>query len=218
MFESLTDKLSKTLRNLRGVGKLSETNISDALAEVRKALLSADVHYRTAREFVEEVKNACIGQEVLKSVSPGQQVVKIINDELVKLLGEGTTELRNDRPLRVLMVGLHGAGKTTTSAKLAKFSKKDGRSPMLVACDVYRPAAIDQLEFLAKQENFPIHLDRESKDVPSIARAGWEESKRNGSDLIIFDTAGRLQIDDDLVGELEALKGEIDPHEIPFSS
>ena len=214
MFENLTDKLSKTLRNLRGVGKLSEDNISDALGEVRKALLSADVHFKTAREFVEEVKVACLGQDVLKSVSPGQQVVKIINDELVKLLGEGTTALKEDRPLRVLMVGLHGAGKTTTSAKLAKRMAKNGRTPMLIACDVYRPAAIDQLEFLAKQENFSCYLDRENKDVPSIARAGWEVSKKNGSDIIIFDTAGRLQIDDDLVSELEALKREVDPHEI----
>ena len=214
MFESLTDKLSRTLRNIRGVGKLTEENVSEALGEVRKALLSADVHFRTAREFVDQVKEACLGQEVLKSVSPGQQVVKIIHDELIKLLGEGTTELREDRPLRVLMVGLHGAGKTTTSAKLAKRLAKDGRSPMLVACDVYRPAAIDQLEFLAKQEQFPCHLDRENKNVPAIARAGWEESKKNGSDVVIFDTAGRLQIDDDLVGELELLKKEVDPHEI----
>jgi len=214
MFESLTDKLSRTLRNIRGVGKLTEENVSEALGEVRKALLSADVHFRTAREFVDQVKEACLGQEVLKSVSPGQQVVKIIHDELIKLLGEGTTELREDRPLRVLMVGLHGAGKTTTSAKLAKRLAKDGRSPMLVACDVYRPAAIDQLEFLAKQEQFPCHLDRENKNVPAIARAGWEESKKNGSDVVIFDTAGRLQIDDDLVEELELLKKEVDPHEI----
>ncbi|MBN38672.1 MAG: signal recognition particle protein [Opitutae bacterium] len=214
MFESLTDKLSRTLRNIRGVGKLTEENVSEALGEVRKALLSADVHFRTAREFVDQVKEACLGQEVLKSVSPGQQVVKIIHDELIKLLGEGTTELREDRPLRVLMVGLHGAGKTTTSAKLAKRLAKDGRSPMLVACDVYRPAAIDQLEFLAKQEQFPCHLDRENKNVPAIARAGWEESKKNGSDVVIFDTAGRLQIDDDLVKELELLKKEVDPHEI----
>ena len=214
MFESLTDKLTRSLRNLRGVGKLSEENVSDALAEVRKALLSADVHFRTAREFVEEVKQACIGQEVLKSVSPGQQVIKIIHDELVKLLGEGSTQLRDDRPLRVLMVGLHGAGKTTTSAKLAKRMAKEGRSPMLVACDVYRPAAIDQLEVLAQKENFPCHLNRETKDVPQIAREGWEESKKNGADLVIFDTAGRLQIDDDLVSELELLKREVNPHEI----
>ncbi len=214
MFESLTDKLSRTLRNLRGVGKLTEENVSEALGEVRKALLSADVHFRTAREFIDEVKDACLGQEVLKSVSPGQQVIKIIHDELVKLLGEGTTQLREDRPLRILMVGLHGAGKTTTSAKLAKRLAKDGRDPMLVACDVYRPAAIDQLEILAKQEEFPCYLDRESKDVPAIARAGWEKSKENGSDVIIFDTAGRLQIDDELVHELELLKKEVDPHEV----
>ena len=214
MFENLTDKLSGILRTLGGKHKLTEDNVSEALTEVRKALLSADVHFRVAREFIDEVKSACLGQDVLKSVSPGQQVVKIINDELVKLLGEGNSALKEDRPLRVLMVGLHGAGKTTTSAKLAKHLSKDGRTPMLVACDIYRPAAIDQLEFLAKQENFSVYVDRESKDVPAIARAGWEKSKDNGSDLVIFDTAGRLQIDDDLVNELEKLKSEINPHEI----
>ena len=214
MFESLSDKLGKTLRNLRGVGRLTEDNVSDALGEVRKALLSADVHFKTAREFVDEVKEACLGQDVLKSVSPGQQVVKIINDELVKLLGDGTTELRAARPLRVLMVGLHGAGKTTTTAKLAKRLAKDGHKPLLVACDVYRPAAIDQLETLAKQEEFPCHADRSTQDVPRIARDGWEKSKQLGADLVLFDTAGRLQIDDDLVGELERLKSEVEPHEI----
>ena len=214
MFESLTEKLSKTLRNLRGVGKLSEDNISEALSDVRKALLSADVHFKIAREFVDEVKVACLGQEVLKSVSPGQQVIKIINDELVKLLGEGSTQLKEDKPLRVLMVGLHGAEKTTTSAKLARRMSKEGRKPMLVACDVYRPAAIDQLEILSKNENFPCYLNRDSKNVPSIAREGWEASKKNGSDLIIFDTAGRLQIDEELVSELEDLKKQINPHEI----
>lgn len=214
MFENLTDKLSSVLRSLGGKSKLTEDNISDALTEVRKALLSADVHFKVAREFIEEVKSACVGQEVLKSVSPAQQVIKIINDELVKLLGEGNSQLRDDRPLRILMVGLHGAGKTTTSAKLAKHLSKDGRKPMLVACDVYRPAAIDQLEFLAKQENFPCHLDREKKDVSAIAREGWEKSKSQGSDLVIFDTAGRLQIDDELVDELDRLKREINPHEI----
>jgi len=214
MFENLTDKLSSVLRSIGGKSKLSEENISEALTEVRKALLSADVNFRVAREFIDEVKTACLGQEVLKSVSPGQQVVKIINDELVKLLGEGNTELRKDRPLRILMVGLHGAGKTTTSAKLARHLSRDGRKPLLVACDVYRPAAIDQLEFLAKQENLACYLDRENKDVPAIARAGWEKSKDNGSDLVIFDTAGRLQIDDELVNELENLKKKVEPHEI----
>ena len=173
MFESLTEKLSKTLRNLRGVGKLTEDNISEALSEVRKALLSADVHFRTAREFIDEVKEACLGQEVLKAVSPGQQVVKIINDELIKLLGEGSTHLKEDKPLRVLMVGLHGAGKTTTSAKLAKRMAKDGRKPMLIACDVYRPAAIDQLEILAKNEDFPAILTEKVKMfLPLPEKAG----------------------------------------------
>jgi len=209
MFESLTEKLSQTLKNLRGVGKLTEDNISEALGEVRKALLSADVHFKTAREFVDEVKQACLGQEVLKSISPGQQVVKIINDELVKLLGEGTTQLKEDKPLRVMMVGLHGAGKTTTSAKLARKMVKDGRKPMLVACDIYRPAAIDQLEILAKNEDLPCYLDRSEKNVPKIAKDGWEESKKNGTDLIIFDTAGRLQIDDELVNELVEIKKQI---------
>ena len=214
MFDTLTEKLSKTLRNLRGVGKLSEENVNDALSEVRKALLSADVHFRTAREFIEEVKEACIGQEVLKSVSPGQQVIKIINDELIKLLGEGSSAIREDRPLRVLIVGLHGAGKTTTCAKLAKKMAKDGRKPMLVACDLYRPAAVDQLEILSNQEKIPCYANRETRNISLVARKGWEESKRNGSDLIIFDTAGRLQIDEELVGELELLKKEINPHEI----
>ena len=214
MFESLTDKLSGVLRSIGGKSKLTEENIAEALTEVRKALLSADVHFRVAREFIDDVKASCLGQEVLKAVSPGQQVVKIINDKLVELLGEGNSELKEDRPLRVLMVGLHGAGKTTTSAKLAKHLSKNGRKPMLVACDVYRPAAIDQLEFLAKQENFTFYADRGNQNVPAIARAGWENSKTQGSDLVIFDTAGRLQIDDELVSELEDLKREIDPHEI----
>lgn len=214
MFENLTDKLSNVLRSLGGKTKFTEDNISEALSEVRKALLSADVHFKVAKEFIEEIKSACLGQEVLKSVSPGQQIVKIINDELVKLLGEGNSTLSEDRPLRVLMIGLHGAGKTTTSVKLASHLQKSGRKPMLVACDVYRPAAIDQLAFLASQENFPCHLDRENKDVSAIARDGWEHSKSNGTDLIIFDTAGRLQIDDELVHELANLKKEIDPHEI----
>ena len=196
MFESLTDKLGKTLRNLRGVGKLSEDNVSDALAEVRKALLSADVHFKTAREFVDDVKEACLGQEVLKSVSPGQQVVKIINDELVKLLGEGSTSLRDDRPLRILMVGLHGAGKTTSSGKLAKLLKKQGRQPMLVAADVYRPAAMEQLETLAQQVGVPVVALKGEKDVGKIAKAALEAARAQACNVLIFDTAGRLQVDE----------------------
>jgi len=214
MFESLTDKLSSALRNLRGVGKLTEDNMADALKEVRTALLSADVHFKVAREFVERVQAQCAGQEVIKSVTPGQQIVKIINDELVRLLGEGTTDLSTARPLKVLMVGLHGSGKTTSTAKLGKLLKKRGYRPFVVACDVYRPAAIDQLEILAKQEELGFYSDRVSKDVPAIAAAGLAAAQAAGADAIFFDTAGRLQIDTDLIEEVKKLRDRIKPDEI----
>ncbi|HTJ79707.1 MAG TPA: signal recognition particle protein [Rariglobus sp.] len=214
MFESLTDKLSSALRNLRGVGKLTEDNMADALKEVRSALLSADVHFKVVREFIERVQTACVGQEVLKGVAPGQQIVKIINDELVRLLGEGTTDLSAARPLKVLMVGLHGSGKTTSTAKLGKLLKKRGYRPFVVGCDVYRPAAIDQLEILAKQEELWFYSDRVSKDVPAIGTAGLAAAQAAGADAILFDTAGRLQIDADLIEEVKKLNDRIKPDEI----
>ncbi len=214
MFESLTDKLTSALRNLRGVGKLTEENMADALKEVRTALLSADVHFKVAREFIERVQTACVGQEVLKGVAPGQQIVKIINDELVRLLGEGTTDLSTARPLKVLMVGLHGSGKTTSTAKLGKLLKKRGYRPFVVGCDVYRPAAIDQLEILAKQEELGFYSDRVSKDVPAIGAAGLSAAQAAGADAIFFDTAGRLQIDADLIEEVKKLRERIKPDEI----
>jgi signal recognition particle subunit SRP54 len=214
MFESLTDKLSSALRNLRGVGKLTEDNMADALKEVRTALLSADVHFKVAREFVDRVQAQCVGQEVIKSVTPGQQIVKIIHDELVRLLGEGTTDLSTARPLKVLMVGLHGSGKTTSTAKLGKLLKKRGYRPFVVGCDVYRPAAIDQLEILAKQEELGFYSDRVSKDVPAIGAAGLSAAQAAGSDAILFDTAGRLQIDADLIEEVKKLRERIKPDEI----
>ncbi|TVR49090.1 MAG: signal recognition particle protein [Puniceicoccaceae bacterium] len=214
MFESLTERLGTALRNLRGVGRLTEENMADALKEVRTALLSADVHFKVAREFVERVRLSCEGQEVLKSVTPGQQVVKIINDELVSLLGEGTTELAQARPLKILLVGLHGSGKTTTTAKLGRLLAKRGKKPLLVACDIYRPAAIDQLEFLGRQENLPVHADRSSRDVPAIGRAGIAAAKEAGCDAILFDTAGRLQIDTDLIEEVKRLRREVQPDEV----
>ena len=214
MFESLTDKLSSALRNLRGVGKLTEENMADALKEVRTALLSADVHFRVAREFVERVQAQCVGQEVIKSVTPGQQIIKIINDELVRLLGEGTTDLSPARPLKVLMVGLHGSGKTTSTAKLGKLLKKRGYRPFVIGCDVYRPAAIDQLEILAKQEDLGFYSDRVSKDVPAIGAAGLAAAQAAGADASLFDTAGRLQIDADLIEEVKKLRERIKPDEI----
>src|SRR5271169_5055519 len=174
MFEALADKLGQALRNLRGVGKLTEENMTETLQEVRTALLSADVHFKVAREFVDRVRAKCVGEEVLKGVTPGQQIVKIIHDELVSLLGEGATGLSTARPLKVMLVGLHGSGKTTSAAKLGRLLKKKGYRPFAVACDVYRPAAIDQLEVLSKQEDLGFYADRESKDVPAIGKAGLE--------------------------------------------
>jgi len=214
MFESLTEKLGSALRNLRGVGKLTEENMADALKEVRTALLAADVHFKVAREFVERVQTQCVGQEVIKSVTPGQQVIKIINDELVRLLGEGSTALSAARPLKVLMVGLHGSGKTTSTAKLGKLLKKRGYCPLVAACDIYRPAAIDQLEILAKQEELNFYADRFSRDVPAIAAAALAAAKDAGCDAILFDTAGRLQIDADLIEEVKKLHARVQPDEV----
>ena len=214
MLETLTDKMSSAMRNLRGQGKLSEENMAEALKEVRTALLSADVHFKVAREFIERVKAECAGQEVLKSVSPGQQVVKIINDELEALLGGSEGKLSEHKPLRVMMVGLHGSGKTTTSGKLGRYLAKRGYKPALIGCDVYRPAAIDQLETLAQREGFPFYSDRQSKDVPKIGRAGMDYAKQEKADLVIFDTAGRLQIDEDLIEEIKKLKEKVQPHEV----
>lgn len=215
MFESLTDKLSSALRNLRGVGQLSEDNMAVAFKEVRAALLGADVHFKVAREFITRVEEKCVGQDVLKGVSPGQQVVKIIHDELVDLLGQGTTDLSPARPLKILMVGLHGAGKTTSAGKLGRLLKKRGyHAPHLVACDIYRPAAIDQLEILARQEELGFTADRASRDVPAIGRAGLAAAKTANSDVVIFDTAGRLQIDADLIEEVKKLRATVQPDEI----
>jgi signal recognition particle subunit SRP54 len=213
MFDTLTERLSSALRNLRGVGKLSEENMAAALAEVRTALLSADVNLKVAREFTERVQAECAGQEVLKGVTPGQQVVKIIHDELVRLLGEGTNGISAAKPLRVMMVGLHGSGKTTSTAKLGRLLKKRGYRPFAVACDVYRPAAIDQLEILSRQEEIGFYADRESKDVPAIGRAGLQAAMAAGADAILFDTAGRLQIDEGLIAEVRLLGEVVEPNE-----
>ncbi len=213
-YTSLTDRLGKALRNLRGVGKLSEENMAEALKEVRTALLGADVHFRVAREFVDRVKKECIGQEVTKSVTPGQMVVNIINKELIRLLGEGTAALVDKKPLRILLVGLHGSGKTTTAVKLARRLRSQGYRPLVAACDVYRPAAIDQLETLAAQESIQFYANRDSKNVPAIAREAVEYAKKNDADAVIFDTAGRLQIDEELIEEIKKVRQKTLPHEV----
>ena len=207
--------MGQALRNLRGLGKISESNIAEALQEVRTALLSADVHFRVAREFCENVKTQCLGQAVLASVSPGQMAVKIIHDELEKLLGENSTEFSNVRPLKVMLVGLHGSGKTTSAAKLARLLKGRGNyKPALVACDVYRPAAIDQLETLSETVDAKFYCEREEKNVPELGERGLKFATENFCDLVIFDTAGRLQIDENLIEEIKLLRERVKPDEV----
>ena len=215
MFDSLSSKLQGAFKNLRGLGKISEDNISEALREVRMALLEADVNFKVAKQFLARVKEKSLGEEVLASVKPGQQIVKIIHDELVTLLGDTNAKLETGgNPTCIMMVGLHGAGKTTSSGKLAKLIKKQGRQPLLVAADVYRPAAMDQLETLGQQVDVPVLALKGEKDVQKIARAAMEEARAQACNVLIFDTAGRLQIDEDLVQELIDLKGLIKPQEI----
>jgi signal recognition particle subunit SRP54 len=215
MFDSLSSKLQQAFKNLRGLGKISESNVSDALREVRMALLEADVNFKVARDFIERVKTKALGMEVIQSVHPGQQIIKFVSDELTDLLGSQNAGLKLDaNPSSILMVGLHGSGKTTSSGKLARLLKKQGRAPLLVAADVYRPAAMDQLETLGKQIEVPVFLKRGETDVLKIAREALEFANLNGRNILIFDTAGRLQIDEPLVQELVRLRDLIKPQEI----
>src|SRR5476649_1046131 len=215
MFDSLSGKLQNAFRNLRGLGKISESNVGDALREVRMALLEADVNFKVARDFIERVKTKALGAEVVASVQPGQQIIKIIHDELVDLLGSTNAALKLDgTPSSILMVGLHGSGKTTSSGKLARLLQKQGRQPLLVAADVYRPAAMDQLETLGKQIDIPVFLKRGETDVLKIAREALDYAKASNRNTIIFDTAGRLQIDEPLVQELVRLRDLVKPQEI----
>ncbi len=215
MFDSLSGKLQNAFKNLRGLGKISEANIGDALREVRMALLDADVNFKVARDFIERVKTKSLGAEVITTVQPGQQIIKIISDELTELLGSQNAALDlSANPNCIMMVGLHGAGKTTSSGKLARLLHKQGRAPLLVAADVYRPAAMDQLETLGKQLEVPVFLKRGETDVLKIAREALDFAKANNRNTIIFDTAGRLQIDEPLVQELVRLRDLVKPQEI----
>ena len=218
MFDSLSNKLQTAFKNLRGLGKISESNVVDALREVRMALLEADVNFKVARDFIERVKTKAIGAEVIASVQPGQQIIKIISDELVELLGSQNAALNlGGNPSCILMIGLHGSGKTTSSGKLARLLQKQGRQPLLVAADVYRPAAMDQLETLGKQIDIPVFLKRGETDVLNIAREALDFAKTNNRNVLIFDTAGRLQIDPagaGLVQELVRLRDLVKPQEI----
>ncbi len=215
MFASLSDKLQNAFRNLRGLGKISEDNIGESLREVRLALLEADVNFQVAKDFISRVKTQSLGQEVLSSVQPGQQIIKIIHDELVVLLGATNAQLETGgNPSCLMMVGLHGSGKTTSSGKLARLLRKQGRHPLLVAADVYRPAAMDQLATLGKQLDIPVFVQRDERDVLVIARGALDFARAQNLNPLIFDTAGRLQIDQDLVQELVRLRDHIRPQEI----
>ena len=215
MFDSLSGKLQNAFRNLRGLGKISESNVADSLREVRMALLEADVNFKVARDFIERVQTKAIGAEVIASVQPGQQIIKIIHDELAELLGSANAALNlSGNPACVMLVGLHGVGKTTSAGKLAKLLLKQGRTPLLVAADVYRPAAMDQLETLGKQLEIPVFLKRGETDVLKIAREALALANETNRNTLIFDTAGRLQIDEPLVQELVRLRDLIKPQEI----
>lgn len=215
MFDSLSQKLQNAFRNLRGLGKISEANVSDSLREVRMALLEADVNFKVARDFIDRVKSKALGQEVIQSIQPGQQIVKVIHDELVDLLGSANAGLAlSGNPSCIMMVGLHGSGKTTSSGKLARLLHKQARTPLLVAADVYRPAAMDQLETLGKQLDIPVYVRKGETDVLKIARGALEHARDNNRNTLIFDTAGRLQIDEVLVQELVRLRDAIKPQEI----
>ena len=215
-FESLSDKLQNTFKKLRGKGVLTEAEINDAMREVKLALLEADVNFKVVKEFVSAVKEKAMGQDVLASLTPGQQVIKIVNDELVEMMG-GTNSKLTYAPsgfTTLLMVGLQGTGKTTTCGKLAAYLKKNGKKPMLAACDIYRPAAIDQLEVVGKTVDVPVFTDRGNKVAEDIALKAKKEAERRGYDVLIVDTAGRLQIDQELMDELVRVKKAVKPHEI----
>ena len=215
MFDSLSGKLQNAFRNLRGLGKISEANIAEPMREVRMALLEADVNFKVARDVIERVKAQSIGAEVVQSIQPGQQIIKIIHDELVDLLGSTNAGLNlGGNPTCILMVGLHGSGKTTSSGKLARLLQKQGRQPLLIAADVNRPAAMDQLETLGKQLELPVFVKRGETDVLKIAREALDFAKANSRNVLIFDTAGRLQIDEPLVQELVHLRDLVKPQEI----
>ncbi len=218
MFDELSEKLEATFARLRGRGVLTEADIKEGLREVRRVLLEADVNFQITREFLERVEKKAVGVSQLRTVSPGQQLVKVVYDELTAMLGERREPLKLSSvpPTIVMMVGLQGSGKTTTAAKLARKLKAEGRPTRLVACDVYRPAAIDQLETLGAQLEIPVYADRSTSDVVKIAKQGIDHAKRARDRVVIVDTAGRLQIDDEMMEELDRLKAAIHPDEILF--
>ncbi len=216
MFESLSEKLSRTFKKLKGQGKLTEKNIQEALKEVRMALLEADVNYKVVKKFVEDIRQSAMGQEVLDSLTPGQQVVKIVYEELIRLMGGSRQELNltGRTPFSLMLVGLQGSGKTTTAGKLALHLRKKGRNPYLVPADIYRPAAIEQLKKLGGQLGIPVHDTDKSRKPEDICQEALARAGTMGADILIMDTAGRLHIDDELMAELVRIKQRVEPTEI----
>ena len=215
-FEGLSSRLQEITRKIRGKARITESDLKEMLREVKLALLEADVNYKIVKEFISTIQEKALGQDVLKSLTPGQQVVKIVKDELVELLGgtESKINFTPNPPTIIMLVGLQGSGKTTTAGKLANILRKQGKKPLLVACDIYRPAAIKQLQVVGAQLNIPVFANETSKDVVHIARQAMSVAISKLNDVVILDTAGRLHIDEDLMNELKNLKANIKPHEI----
>ena len=215
-FEGLSSKFQNIARKFKGKTRITESDLKEMLREVKLALLEADVNYKIVKEFIATIREKALGQDVLKSLTPGQQVIKIVKDELVELLGgtDARINISPNPPTIIMMVGLQGSGKTTTAAKLANILRKDGKKPLLVACDVYRPAAIKQLQVLGAQLNIPVYANENSQDVVKISKQAIEQAISKLNDVIIIDTAGRLQIDEVLMEELKNLKSAVKPHEI----
>lgn len=218
MFENLSDRLERSFKLLKGEGKITEINVAETLKDIRRALLDADVNFKIAKQFTDDVKEKALGQQVLTSVKPGQLMVKIVKDELTELMGGKFTDINlKGKPAVILMSGLQGSGKTTFSGKLALMLKsKKGRHPLLVACDVYRPAAIEQLKVLGAQINVPVYTEEGNLDPVKIAKAAITEAKSKGNDIVIIDTAGRLAIDEQMMKEIAAVKNAVNPDEILF--
>ncbi len=217
MFEELSEKLDRVFKNLRGQGKLTESNIRDALRDIRRSLLEADVNFKVAKRFIARIEEKSLGTDVLNSITPGQMIVKVVHDELVDLLGGKAVDLAVKGSPEILMVcGLQGSGKTTTSAKLARFLQKKGRNPLLSSVDIHRPAAIDQLHVLADQEHIAFHDPASERNPEKIAHAALARLKDDGFDILIMDTAGRLHIDDDMMDELSRVRTILDPHHVLF--
>ena len=215
-FEGLSSRLQEITRKIRGKARITESDLKEMLREVKLALLEADVNYKIVKEFIATIEQKALGQDVIKSLTPGQQVVKIVKDEMVELLGgtESKIHFTPNPPTIIMLAGLQGSGKTTTAGKIANILRKQGKKPLLVACDVYRPAAIKQLQVVGGQLNIPVYSNENSKDVVKIARQGIDVAMSKLNDVVILDTAGRLHIDEQLMEELKNVKGHVKPHEI----